>query len=119
MSEQKKLKRTKQCAKCPWRVETNPHEIPNEYSVEAHKKLSSTISDGGFNIGCTISKMSCHEHHTSEHVMCVGWLMNQLGAGNNIALRLQAMQEKWNIDDVKLLGEQHERFEDTLPKNQN
>ena len=29
-----KLKRTRQCEKCPWRKATNPHDIPNGYTEE-------------------------------------------------------------------------------------
>ncbi len=45
---------------------------------------------------------------------CLGWLMNQLGPGNNIGLRLSLLDCE-NLDKVKLVGEQHECFEDTLP----
>ena len=40
--------------------------------------------------------------------------MNQLGVGNNIALRL-AMLDCENVGDLRTVGEQHECFEDTLP----
>jgi len=46
---------------------------------------------------------------------CVGWLNHQLGRGNNIGLRLSMMSCE-NIRDLKLDGEQHETFEDTLPQ---
>jgi len=45
---------------------------------------------------------------------CVGWLMNQLGPGNNIPLRLSVLSCE-NLKQVRLVGEQHETFEDTLP----
>jgi hypothetical protein len=41
--------------------------------------------------------------------------MNQVGSGNNIAMRLQLMSCE-NANEIKLAGEQHERFEDTLPE---
>ncbi|WLS00704.1 hypothetical protein [Shinella sumterensis] len=41
--------------------------------------------------------------------------MNQIGPGNNIPLRLQ-IRSCENIDGVMLDGPQHERFEETLPK---
>jgi hypothetical protein len=41
--------------------------------------------------------------------------MSQIGNGNNIPLRLQVRSCE-NIDAVVLDGPQHERFEDTLPK---
>lgn len=55
--------------------------------------------------------MACHETHESH---CIGWLVNQLGPGNNIPMRL-AMMSCENAKDLEVFGEQHETFEDTLP----
>lgn len=106
-----KLKRTAQCAKCPWRVETDPYDIPNGYDVEKHRALEKTIARGIDLGGDALSVMACHEAETAH---CVGWLVNQLGSGNNIALRIQMMMCS-NAKKIRLRGEQHERFEDTLP----
>lgn len=109
-----KLKRTKQCAKCPWRKDVNPHDIPNGYSPAKHAALADTIaepSDLSFLDGRPLKIMACHEAH-QDH--CVGWLHNQLGEGNNIALRL-ALRKCENLRDLKVVGEQHATFEDTLP----
>lgn len=108
-----KLKRLNQCAKCPWKVETDPHDIPHGYSEELHKGLARTIAQPGSIMG-TKSVMACHEHAAGEEVHCVGWLANQLGRGNNIGLRIKMMSCE-NIGHLKLDGEQHETFEDTLP----
>lgn len=110
-----KLKRTVQCAKCPWRIDVDPHDIPNGYDVEKHKKLKSTIADPE-DISCLFDNkprtaMACHELHEAH---CIGWLMNQVGPGNNLALRLSLMSCS-NAKDLKLIGEQHRTFEDTLP----
>lgn len=111
-----KLKRTKQCAKCPWRKDVNPHDIPNGYDVEKHHALESTIAKQG-DLSCLASGnmrvMACHETHDAH---CIGWLMNQLGAGNNIGLRIKMMSCA-NGGQIKLAGEQHEAFEDTLPRS--
>lgn len=105
----------RQCAHCPWKVSTDPHEIPNGYSVEKHRALENTIARGlDFDIGRPLRIMSCHETH---ELPCVGWLSNQLGPGNNIALRMQAM--RGDFGRFELDGEQHERFEDTLPSGVN
>ena len=104
-----KLKRVVQCEKCPWRVETDPHEIPNGYSVEKHRALRATIASGP-SLSCE-RVMACHEMHDAH---CVGWLVNQLGPGNNIGLRFQMLSCE-NARFVKLRGEQHETFEGTLP----
>jgi hypothetical protein len=112
------LKRTKQCAKCPWKKSTNPHDIPNGYDPVKHANLKRTIAtdDGLKSVLNFLNKeplrcMACHEEHDTH---CLGWLMHQLGRGNNIHLRI-AMMKCTNLDKVKLVGPQHERFEDTLP----
>lgn len=101
-----------QCSKCPWKVSTNPHEIPRGYSVAKHRALSGTIAEPGSitALGGPLRIMACHETH---ELPCVGWLAHQLGPGNNIPLRLAAMDGRFG--EFELVGEQHERFEDTLP----
>ena len=109
-----KLKRVKQCAKCPWKKDVNPFDIPNGYTLEKHRALRSTIADPD-NILSTLNgyrAMACHE---TDSAHCVGWLNNQLGVGNNLGLRL-AMDECENIDKLQTVGEQHDSFEDTLPE---
>ena len=113
------FQRTCQCAKCPWRKNSNPREIPNGYSEEKHRALAGSIpkSDPSpLQIIEALEKrelhvMSCHDEHEA---MCVGWLRHQAGAGNNIALRLHLAQCD-NISQIRLHGEQHETFEATLP----
>lgn len=108
-----KLKRVRQCEHCPWRVETDPFEIPNGYDPEKHAALAITIAKPGeVNLGCACS-MACHETHDAH---CVGWLMNQLGPGNNIGLRIK-MRSCENAGFISLRGEQHETFKDTLPES--
>jgi hypothetical protein len=58
--------------------------------------------------------MACHESKPEDEMHCIGWLMNQLGPGNNIGLRLQMLE--FDLSEVEIFGEQHERFEDTLPE---
>jgi hypothetical protein len=111
-----KLKRLRQCDKCPWKVSTNPHDIPHGYSEEQHRNLTSTIAAPGV-INDKANAMSCHEHDPGEEAHCVGWLMNQLGPGNNIPLRLRVMDCE-NIQHVQLDGTQHEKLEDTFPSEE-
>lgn len=107
-----KLKRTKQCAKCPWRKDVDPHDIPNGYSEEKHCALESTIArDPVMSALEPLKAMACHELHDAH---CIGWLANQIGPGNNIGLRIR-MIDCANFRDVQLVGEQHETFEETLP----
>lgn len=108
-----KLKRVRQCEQCPWKVSTDPHDIPNGYSEDLHRNLACTIAEPG-SLRAAGSAMSCHEHPASDEAHCVGWLINQLGPGNNIALRLRVMSCE-NMAAVKLDGPQHSCFEDTLP----
>jgi len=109
-----KLKRTKQCSGCPWRRSADPRSIPNGYAEEKHRRLQGTIAKP-VDLSClasdTLRIMACHETHDAH---CIGWLINQIGPGNNIGLRLQ-MRSCANFSEVKLVGEQHETFEDTLP----
>lgn len=108
-----KLKRTNQCGKCPWRVDVDPFDIPDGYDVERHRDLAVTIAEPA-SLRSTGHAMSCHEHDSAEQVHCVGWLMNQLGEGNNIPLRIQMLSCE-NRHAIRLHGAQHRTFEDTLP----
>lgn len=105
-----KLKRVNQCEKCPWRVETDPHDIPNGYCERKHRALEKTIARPG-SLSFADHAMACHE---TDNAHCIGWLVHQLGPGNNIGLRLRMMSCE-NAKFIQLRGEQHETFEDTLP----
>lgn len=108
--------RAKQCQKCPWRVDVDPHDIPDGYCKLKHKALADTIAEPAtLNLGGPLKLMACHESTADNMQPCVGWLANQLGPGNNIGLRLWASK---NLKvRLKLVGEQHETFEDTLPES--
>jgi hypothetical protein len=123
MPEKFKLARTSQCKKCPWKVSTDPRTIPDGYCEIAHARLENTIADPGDPVGHyfavqragQIVNMACHHSSPGKEQICVGWLVNQIGPGNNIALRMK-MRDCENIRDLKTAGEQHEHFKDTLPK---
>lgn len=105
----------RQCEKCPWRVDVNPHDIPNGYCEVKHANLESTIATpGSLNLG-TLRIMACHESKPGKEIACIGWLANQLGPGNNIGLRIAAIRDR-ALTDFELVGEQHETFKDTLPR---
>ena len=109
-----KLQKTKQCKNCPWRVDSDPYAIPG-YSPEMHQDLDSTIAEqGAINFGREIRAMACHDSPDNQQYHCIGWLDNQLGIGNNIGLRLM-MSKCENAHEIKVFGDQYERFEDTLP----
>jgi uncharacterized protein DUF6283 len=105
-----------QCAKCPWKVSTDPFDIPGGYDPDKHAKLTSTIATPGeLRIGGAMRMMACHETTAGKELPCVGWLVQQLGAGNNIGLRIAAWTGQVDAN-VKTVGPQHERLEDTLPR---
>jgi len=108
-----KLQRTAQCPKCPWIVGGDPHEIPNGYCETKHQALATTIAKPAdlSGLGGPLRAMACHDTHDAH---CVGWLNHQLGVGNNIALRFRMMTCE-NAGKLRLRGNQHPRFEDTLP----
>jgi len=108
----------KQCAHCPWKKRTVPErDIPGGYSEEAHRALEGTIATPGA-VGPlsspTMRIMACHESPPGAERECVGWVLNQLGPGNNLALRMRARDGRYK--KFRTVGPQHERFEDTLPK---
>jgi hypothetical protein len=106
----------KQCAKCPWRKDVNPFDIPNGYCPTKHADLRDTIAvPEEIRIGGDLKIMACHESRVGRESPCVGWLANQMGPGNNILLRLRACRDQ-SLNDLELVGEQHEDFEDTLPR---
>lgn len=108
-----KLKRTAQCAKCPWRKDVDPHDIPNGYCETKHRALADTIAIEGdlSTLFGPLRMMACHE---LEDAPCVGWVANQAGPGNNLGLRLR-LHSCENVDRIRLVGEQHETFETPLP----
>ena len=104
----------KQCKKCPWRKDVDPVTIPNGYCETKHAALKNTISKPGKLNLAEIRIMACHESPIGLEKPCVGWLVHQLGPGNNIGLRLAVIEGRIDAD-VETVGEQHETFEDTLP----
>mgnify|MGYP006445243991 FL=1 len=111
--EPAKTNERRQCAKCPWKVSTDPHTIPNGYTEEAHSALESTIAEGFGSLRSAPKMMACHESPVGAEEPCVGWLVHQLGPGNNFGLRMQALGGRFG--DLVVDGEQHETFEETLP----
>ena len=106
---------TRQCATCPWKVTTVPdRDIPNGYHVDLHESLRKTIQRGLDSLRSCGTAMACHYSKPGEEFACAGWLHNQLGAGNNIAVRLAVATGRMPVPEVT--GEQHETFDATLPK---
>ena len=106
----------KQCAKCPWRKDVDPYDIPNGYCARKHAALDRTIAEPGAPNFELAAMMACHEYPVGHEKPCVGWLAHQLGEGNNLALRLAVIHGKVDAD-IETIGPQHETFEDTLPRS--
>jgi hypothetical protein len=110
----KPSKPRKQCKKCPWKTSTDPHDIPNGYDEGKHCALASTIAEPGALRPGGLRIMACHEAAIGKELPCVGWLVNQIGPGNNIVLRLAVAFGQMD-GNVCTVGPQHACFEDTLP----
>src|SRR5688500_2046500 len=111
MTVPRRTKPRRQCAKCPWRVDVDPHDIPNGYCETKHENLAGTIAEPGRLSFGALRIMACHE---TANTPCVGWVVNQLGPGNNLTLRMAVLAGRI-AGNVVTVGEQHERFEYTLP----
>lgn len=110
--------RKQQCSACPWKKTTVPDaDIPGGYCVDKHRALRGTIAEPASlqqMVTPNLRMMACHESDPTDPYPCVGWLVHQLGPGNNLALRLRAMDGRFN--DLQTVGPQHECIEDTLPE---
>lgn len=103
------MTRRNQCKACPWKLSTVPsRDIPGGYKAELHAKLIACRPEG-LGIGQPIRAMACHESTRGAEQMCVGWVVHQLGPGNNIPLRLRASSGEFR--DLRTEGEQHETLE--------
>lgn len=107
-----RLKRPKQCATCPWRVDTSVKDIP-DYQPDQHKSLAGTIADPeapSFNRELRV--MTCHYSTDTGKLKCIGWVENQIN-NNNITLRLR-MRQCENLSELETIGPQVKTFEDTF-----
>lgn len=104
----------RQCSKCPWRRDTDPQRIPGGYDVEKHRRLDCTIARPGELSDDPLVMMACHETPVGAELPCVGWLVHQLGPGNNLALRLRVLLGKVDAS-VQTVGPQHSCLQDTIP----
>lgn len=105
----------KQCKACPWRKDVVPdRDIPNGYCATKHAALKSTIAEPGSLFAGKLRIMACHESAIGRELVCIGWLDNQLGPGNNLALRW--LYSSGRFGRFETVGEQHDCLEDTLPK---
>ena len=100
--------RTRQCKACPWKESTDPHtDIPGGYSVAKHANLKACRADG-LRSG---PAMACHESPPGSEQACVGWVVNQLGPGNNFALRMASIGGQLNAEALHTDGAQYDSLD--------
>lgn len=105
----------RQCKKCPWKVGTDPYQIPDGYSRELHCRLRSTVpTDPMAGVYGDLHIMACHETPVGKEQPCVGWLDNQF-RNNNMGVRLAVFMGRIDAQ-YKLDGPQHSNFEATIPE---
>jgi len=111
--DKKKAPHRKQCKACPWRKDVVPErDIPNGYCKTRHENLKNTIARPGEIVFGALRVMACHDSPVGREEPCVGWVMHQLGPGNNIGLRMRALDGRYN--NYETVGEQHTTLEATL-----
>ena len=109
-----KLVRTKQCKGCPWKKSIDINTIPNGLDKDMLFKMIEGAKNSENSLVPSLRIMSCHHSNDKDNMICIGWLHNQLGPGNNWMLRLK-MRDCENISEIKVYGKQHEKFEDLIP----
>jgi hypothetical protein len=107
-----KTKPRRQCKHCPWKKGSDTSKIPG-YRRAKHCKLSSTVDKGITDIARTLRIMACHKSKTGADIPCVGWMVNQLGPGNNLALRMAVISGRVDAH-VVTVGPQHRTLQETL-----
>ena len=105
-------KRKKQCKACPWRKDAKLEDIP-DYNRSQHHGLEA-CSKTDCALTRTLRVMACHETTGQGEQACVGWVLNQLGPGNNITLRMRVATGRLDVSEFETFGPQYETFEETL-----
>lgn len=103
-------KLARQCANCPWKVDTDLSTIPG-YDPERHRAMErETIGEGIESLTRPLRVFACHK---SGHP-CAGWIHNQT-RNNNFWVRFGLCVGALPAPIVE--GEQVREFRDTLPEN--
>ncbi len=94
------FRRTVQCRACPWKVSVVPsRDIPGGYTPALHAQLLGCQDRG--------TTMACHESPVDDPYACVGWLVHQIGPGNNLRLRIAAIEGRLDASELRTFGPQH------------
>ena len=104
----------KQCVTCPWRADVDPWNMPGGHGYVLPEMLSSHTPSGMESLATPVLRVAtCHEAAIAKKLPCVGWLVHQLGPGNNFAVRLAVL--RGSIDaNVRTLGKQRDLPEEIL-----
>lgn len=94
-----------QCASCPWKLSINPDALPANYGhVDRDAVVRASAEPGSFRRP-EGPPIGCHVVRPGPVLPCVGWLVQQLGPGNNLALRMKVIAGV--VDDtVETVGPQ-------------
>lgn len=79
----------KQCASCPWKTSIDPDALPGKYGHVRRDAVARASASGTRSLRTDTPGMGCHVKRPGPVLPCVGWLVQQLGPGNNIGLRMQ------------------------------
>jgi hypothetical protein len=117
-----------QCKACPWKRSTVPaRDIPT-YDEQKHRALDCTIAQpadaqalldmldarGADVRALGMRAMACHESPVGGETLCVGWVMHQLGPGNNLLLRFIARDGQFR--GWRTVGDQCASLEETITR---
>ena len=104
----------RQCKTCPWRAGATTDAIPR-YDRAKHEALRDTIAEPGSmrGLGGARQMMACHHSADGAEHPCVGWVHHQIGAGNNIGLRLAVLVDP-RLQGLQVDGPQRASFEETF-----
>ncbi len=91
----------KQCASCPWKRSVDPDRLPGSYGHVDRDAVATHSAEGTRSLRRDTPGMGCHVKRNAG-LPCVGWLVQQLGPGNNIAMRIAVSigQVDGNVETV-------------------
>jgi len=102
-----------QCATCPWRADVDPRDIPGGHGHVVPEKLAVHTPSGVESLAHDLRVATCHEAAIGAKLPCVGWLVHQLGPGNNLAVRVAVLRGSLDAN-VRTIGEQRDLPQELL-----
>lgn len=116
MITRRKINETKprrQCRTCPWRADVDPTNIPEGHGRVDGRMLALSVADGLESLANpNVINAECHAY-PGTGLVCVGWLVHQLGPGQNFSVRMKVI--KGRIDaNVETVGPQRNLVDEML-----